>query len=602
MFDLFVSAGLVLTAQPTVSENAIISCQAQAVFTKSGVEGVLCGLEVIDGQLVYGAETGERADLGPVPRGPRLPGDLQETLWVMSHADSFIVGVTIDSVSRAAMIHWSSERNAWRREDVVYGECGWEHVFGFTQDGRYAATGYASDGAYQFCRLDFETMTHSRDWVEPRAELLDFEQMQFGWWTNGEFVVRTPASDEIFRNFLSLGAACGSFVEAYRRPYSGERNGLCGVDYENGGLYLSHHRVGAAPGQPPADDTPGGAEFWVMRENNSAIFGVSRSGLDTMIAIGGPDGAYSTAPFPCGANGPEHVFGFFENARYAIAIAPAGADHKAQAPTSAHLVCVFDHQTMSQTDTRIEYDLEGWAYRDLELVWMQGEGFAIHRPEGRSANVERSTGPARTGDETMRTAADRPQDPCSAYEASIAPIDSGSVLCGVSVNDGEVTVHYPDGRTFPVTGAVRLPQRFSENDVTQFWVMQAGHSTILGLRGPIGQHLYMIAREESGGTGWHASPVRCGEYGPDHVFTYAGGGEHAFAAYSLEGHITFCALGIWRHDQEHFRFENGADLGIPLDRLRIESWSCGDDAFKQSNICFAVYDPAGNEVFRREEG
>lgn len=193
-----------------------------------------------------------------------------------------------------------------------------------------------------------------------------------------------------------------------------------------------------------------------------------------------------------------------------------------------------------------------------------------------------------------------PPHPCAEYEAAIAPLNSNSVLCGFSVESGNVTVHYPDGRTFPVNGPVRAPGRIDATEVTQFWVMDAGQSHILGLRGLVSQTVYMIARDESGDSGWNATPVHCGEYGPDHVYSYDRNGEYAFAAYSLEGHITFCALGTWQHNQEQFFFEYGADLGISLDQMRVRSWSCGGEEYEPSNICFTVSDPAGNEIFRHE--
>lgn len=201
---------------------------------------------------------------------------------------------------------------------------------------------------------------------------------------------------------------------------------------------------------------------------------------------------------------------------------------------------------------------------------------------------------------TVQDAPPLSANPCGEYEAAIAPLNSQSVLCGISVEDDTLVVHYPDGRTFLAAENLRIPQRFSATDVNRFWVMDAGHSRIVGLRGSENQTVMLVARDESGDAGWFATPVQCGEYGPDHVYPFSGESEYAFAAYSLEGHFTFCALGTTQHNQARFSLENGADTGLSLDRLSIRSWYCGGEEFEPSNICFTVIDPAGNEIFRHE--
>jgi|GEM_PF-6409788 len=389
MIGAAVGSLLALMVQPDVSANAQFDCQASARIGEAGMDEALCGLDVFDGELVYGAETGEQAGLGPVPRVPAIPGGFQtETLWVKSRGASYIVGTTADGMSRAAMLARSPENGEWRREDITCGEpYGAEHVFGFSEDARYAVLAWSHADYDSFCRLDFETMTQTSESVHEFRSQADFREMQLSWWEDGRFVVRRPGGDEIYRNFQAVSEACGR-TNGNRRPYTGDSNGLCGVEYDGGNLFLSHHWVGEAPAQPSPEEIEmvGEPEFWVVREADSAIFGVEFGGETSMTAIG-RDGAYAwtTEDFRCGEQGRfGHALGFYEEARYAVVINPAASDYNTLDENGdfidAHLVCVFDFATMSSTSTWFAADMGDASYSDLALDWTAADDFVLRMP------------------------------------------------------------------------------------------------------------------------------------------------------------------------------------------------------------------------------
>ena len=380
---------LALMVQPDVSANAQFDCQASARIGEAGVDEMLCGFAAFDGELVYGAETGERADLGPIPRVPRIPGGFEtETLWVKTRGSSNIVGTTADGMNRSAMLARSSESGEWRREDITCAEpYGAEHVFGFSDDARYAVIAYSHADYDSFCRLDFETMTQTSESVHEFRSQVDFREMQFSWWNDGRFVVRRPDGNEIYRNFYGVSEACGR-TNGNRRPYTGDHNGLCGVEYDNGHLFLSHHWVGDAPARPSPEEIEmvGEPEFWVVRDGDSAIFGVEFGGETSMTAIG-RDGAYgwTTANFRCGEQGRfGQALGFYEDARYAVVINPAASDYNTLDENGdfidAHLVCVFDFATMSGTSTWFAADMADASYSDLTLDWTAADDFVLRIP------------------------------------------------------------------------------------------------------------------------------------------------------------------------------------------------------------------------------
>jgi hypothetical protein len=189
-----------------------------------------------------------------------------------------------------------------------------------------------------------------------------------------------------------------------------------------------------------------------------------------------------------------------------------------------------------------------------------------------------------------------PRDPCIRYEAAMAPMDTDSRLCGLSIHEGDVRVHYSDGRILSAGPAPQRPARYTAEDVQYFWVMRRGDTAFIGVRGVMDQNVSVVVRDEQ--RGWYTEAVACGRLGPDHVFGWSDNGEYALVGSYDEnyGRASFCMVNLWRGGQEEFTIET--ENGIDFRRVQIEWRPCrSEDEYGASCMTFVVRDWNGQEIF-----
>lgn len=403
MLDFLVGAGLALIAQPSVTSNAEFDCSATAQIEVTGTPYTVCGVRM-DSESTYlvqndGSETVIGSAVQPWrPSGSRDAG----TLWVGRRADNIIVTASLDGTS-GVMFGRDSMNGGWRQSSINCGEHGLQHVYGFSDDNRYAGIGYSHADQHLFCRLDFETMTQTQGWVEPQGEFASLEDLPVERWLN-----------------------------------------------------------------------------------------------------------------------------------------PAEAEPRAEPASTVQDAC-------NDTATAV---------------------------------------------------------------AAIAPINARTVQCGVSVDEGQVRIHYPDGRTFPVSGldvgrnCEADCEQYGPNMISEFWAHDAGPTKVLGLRNAFEDRVYLISRDESGDRGWYARPFHCGKYGPFHIFPYTPQSEYVFAAsYEEQGLLIICALHTHDGASEALGFGEMEDdiYNYNATALSISGWNCGgQEEFDAPVFCMSITAPDGRELYRSE--
>lgn len=190
-----------------------------------------------------------------------------------------------------------------------------------------------------------------------------------------------------------------------------------------------------------------------------------------------------------------------------------------------------------------------------------------------------------------------PIHPCAHFRAASAPLEADNRLCGLSIHEGDVRVHYPDGRVFTAGPAPSRPPRIVDAEVQQFWVMRRGDAAFLGVRGPMNEAVSVVVRNEQ--RGWYTEALQCGRTGPDHIFGWSETGEYALAASYDEnyGRLSFCMVNMWRGGLEDFSIE--VDYGPDYNRLQIEWLPCRSESeYGPSCMTFSVRDADGRELIR----
>jgi len=328
MLDFLVGAGLALLVQPSVSDNANIGCQAEAVIQNGNAgsfEDPLCyDFMIIDGEIEFNQGSEDyRFALGPAPRDSgQSVGD--ETFWVLTSGQSYILGTTSsDGSTRATMHHasiWHTEDTHstydWRREEISCGEYGPQHVFGFSGNGRFAVIGYSSEGQNTLCRLDFETMTQYQIQLRQRAEPVRLQDIQLTVAWDGLMVATTPSGEQILLDRPEPPAInCGRYGEAV--GLLGITSQLCGISVGENYLSMDGFPIAPSPYLPGIylRERP---EIWVVRKGDYALVGLrtSRQMFDSMMMVSN-SGPRRFAPVYCGPNPIISVSGFEErNSRF----------------------------------------------------------------------------------------------------------------------------------------------------------------------------------------------------------------------------------------------------------------------------------------------
>ena len=365
---------------------------------------------------------------------------------------------------------------------------------------------------------------------------------------------------------------------------------VCGVRMDSESTYVvqddgSETVIGPAvqPWRPSGSRDAG--TLWVGRRADNIIVTASLDGTSgVMFGRDLMSGGWRQSAISCGEHGLQHVYGFSDDDRYA----GIGYSHADQ-----YLFCRLDFETMTQTQDWVEPQGEFASLEDLPVErWLD------------------PTEEARTA-EPSSTA----QNPCNDYNSAVAAatyINSQTVQCGVSV-DGEVRIHYPDGRTFPVSGDMpRLDlDRNCEADcerneplmIFEFWAYDVGPTKVLGLNNGLEEKVYLISRDESGDRGWYARPFNCGQYGPSHVFPYTPQSEYVFVgSYEEEGFTLICALHTHQGESEWQGFEMGEEIdNYSLPALSVSGWNCGEQEETDAPVlCMTITAPDGRELFRSE--
>ncbi len=153
---------------------------------------ILCGIEMTQTDLLMdGQRVGNAL---PVPDSMSEEDDPHPgQLHVMRHGDYALVSVTRDIWENAAMIRRSGEPT---KIDAFCGRYGIGRVFGFSPDGRYAVAATNAEGSYLICRMDFQTMRQTEDWIEDAQYAVEDLSIE---WQGHDFMLLTPDGDPAFR-------------------------------------------------------------------------------------------------------------------------------------------------------------------------------------------------------------------------------------------------------------------------------------------------------------------------------------------------------------------------------------------------------------------
>ncbi|MBO6797009.1 hypothetical protein [Maricaulis sp.] len=248
-------------------------------------------------------------------------------------------------------------------------------------------------------------------------------------------------------------------------------------------------RVTGLPGQ--GDET-----FWAMSHADRYIIGSSSDGYSRAAMVHwtewAREGTHSNYDWrreeiSCGRYGPQHVFGFSHNGRFAV----IGYSSEGQ-----NTLCRLDFETMTQYQIQLRQRAEPVRLQDIQLTVAYDGLMVATTPDG---------------EEILR---DRPEPPainCGRYGEAIGLLGITSQLCGISVGEYYLRM---DGRTIapsPYHPGLGLRER------PEIWVVRQGDYALVGVR--TGRRMFDIMMMVSKSGPRRFAPVYCG---PNPVISVSG--------------------------------------------------------------------------------
>lgn len=161
--------------------------------------------------------------------------------------------------------------------------------------------------------------------------------------------------------------------------------------------------------------------------------------------------------------------------------------------------------------------------------------------------------------------------PCAYFGSAVAPLGTDSRLCGLSWQNGDLTVQHRGSDAF-IGSELTIRASQHAYDRGEFWVMRKNNTALAGIRRDGTQNAVMISLDEGE---WRSSRINCGENGFYHAFPLTNANRYTVVAYSSTGSYLFCRLDFVTHEQTQTWVEL-PEVSGPLNELRIE-WGEGAD-------------------------